>query len=167
MTTTSIQEQAERWGAEAKRLSDGGHDIAAFDLYRKAADALPGAPWLQLRTGEVARKLKRDDLALEYFRRSAAAFRKAGFDKRAIAPLRMAWSIARGNLPQHGEMFLETAHELSRLLSGLGLNADAESTLEETHDGLRRAGLGRLLRDSSPASRAQGSVFPTMRPQTA
>ena len=137
----SIQEQAERWGAEAKRLADDGRDLAAFDLYRKAADALPGAPWLQHRTAEVARKLKRDELAIEYFRRSAAAFKKAGFDKRAVAPLRMAWTIARGDLSQFGEHFVESAHDLSHLFGALGLAADAASTLEETEESLRRAGL--------------------------
>ena len=71
----SVQEQAERWGAEAKRLADAGQELAAFELYRKAADALPGAPWLLHRTAEVARRIKRVDLAIEYFRRSATAFR--------------------------------------------------------------------------------------------
>ncbi|MFZ5897154.1 MAG: hypothetical protein ACOY0T_39210 [Myxococcota bacterium] len=165
--SVSIQEQAERWGAEAKRLADAGRDAAAFDLYRKAADALPGAPWLQHRTAEVARKLKRDELAIEYFRRSAVAFRKASFEKRAVVPLRLAWSIARGDLAQYGEVFLETAHDLAHLLGALGLTADAESTLEETQDSLRRAGLSRLLHDTAPVSRAQNSMYPTLRPQSA
>jgi tetratricopeptide (TPR) repeat protein len=163
----SIQEQAERWGAEAKRLADSGRDLAAFDLYRKAADALPGAPWLQHRTAEVARKLKRDELAIDYFRRAGSAFRKAGFDKRAVAPLRLAWCLARNSLALHGEQFLETAHDLSHLLGALGLTADAESTLEETQDALRRAGLSSLLHDSVPASRTQNSLYPTMRPKSA
>jgi tetratricopeptide (TPR) repeat protein len=165
--TLSIQEQAERWGAEAKRLSDSGRELAALDLYRKAADALPGAPWLQHRTAEVARKLKRDELAIAYFRRSAAAFRKAGFDKRAVSPLRLAWTIARCDLAQFGETFLDTAQDLSQLLGALGLHADAESTLEETEDALRRAGLGRLLQDTLSAPRSTTSVYPTMRPQSA
>ena len=163
----SIQEQAERWGAEAKRLQDSGRDLAAFDLYRKASDALPGAPWLQHRTAELARKLKRDEHAIEYFCRAATAFRKAGFDKRAVAPLRLAWSIARSNLALFGENFLETSHDLSHLLGTLGLVADAESLVEETEEALRRAGLSRLLADSVPASRAQNSLYPTLRPQSA
>lgn len=161
----SIQEQAERWGAEAKRLSDAGRDLAAFDLYRKAADALPGAPWLQHRTAEVARKLKRDELAIGYFRRSATAFKKAGFDKRAVAPLRLAWTIARADLNQFGEDFVESAQDLCQLLGALGLAADATSLLEETEEALRRGGLTHLLNPSLPPSRTSPkSIFPTMRP---
>lgn len=143
----SVRTQAERWGAEAKRLADTGRDVAAFDLYRKAADSLPGAPWLQHRTAELARKLKRHDLALAYFRRSANGFLKAGFERRAVAPLRLAWAVARENLPGMNDAFAEIAHELSELLNRLALSADADAVREQTQDAIRHA----EVRSSTPA----------------
>jgi hypothetical protein len=157
-----VRTQAEQWGAEAKRLADAGREVAAFDLYRKAADALPGAPWLQHRTAELARKLKRNDLALAYFRRSAEGFRKAGFERRAVAPLRMAWTVARENLPAMNESFAEVAHELSTLLTRLALTADAEAVTEQTQDAVRHA----QLRASAPAPKRE-SWRPTLTPRPA
>jgi hypothetical protein len=164
----SVRTQAERWGAEAKRLADAGRDVAAFDLYRKAADALPGAPWLQHRTAELAHKLKRDELSLEYFRRSASGFVKAGFDRRAVAPLRMAWSVAREHLPAMTESFADVAHDLSELLSRLALTADAEVVREQTEDALRHA----RLRSAAPksdrsAGQKRDSWRPTLTPRPA
>ena len=164
----SVRAQAERWGAEAKRLADAGREVAAFDLYRKAADSLPGAPWLQHRTAELARKLKRDDLALAYFRRSASGFLKAGFERRAVAPLRLAWSVARDNLPAMTDAFSEVARELSELLSQLVLAADAEAVVEQTHDAIRHA----ALRSSAPSARQDSdskreSWRPTLTPRPA
>lgn len=163
----SPQAQAELWGAEAKRLADAGHDVAAFDLYRRAADTLPGAPWLQQRTAELARKLKRLDVAVGYFRRSASAFRKAGFDKRGIAPLRQAWSVARELLPRGDEVFLEVTSELVSLFSTLGLSTDAESLTDYTDDALRRAGIKRSLTPGgSPTAQndVRHSIRPTLSP---
>lgn len=164
----SVRTQAERWGAEAKRLADAGREVAAFDLYRKAADALPGAPWLQHRTAELAHKLKRDDLSLQYFRRSAAGFIKAGFDRRAVAPMRMAWTVARENLPAMTAAFSDVAHELSELLTRLALVADAEVVREQTDDALRHA----RVRSSAPApesssSQKRESWRPTLTPPPA
>lgn len=164
----SVRTQAERWGAEAKRLADAGRDVAAFDLYRKAADALPGAPWLQHRTAELAHKLKRDDLSIEYFRRSATGFIKAGFDRRAVAPLRMAWTVAREQLPAMTVAFSDVAHDLSDLLTRLALTADAEMLREQTDDALRNA----RLRSSVPlsersAAQKRDSWRPTLTPRPA
>ncbi|MFO7179779.1 MAG: hypothetical protein DIU78_013860 [Pseudomonadota bacterium] len=137
----SIQDQVERWGAEAKRLAEAGREVAALDLYRKAADALPGAPWLQQRTAELARKLRQYDVAILYFRRSAAAFIAAGFDKRAIAPLRAAWTIARDEMPSFAGVLVEVSTELSEVLESVGLHTDAHTIVECTEDALRQAGL--------------------------
>jgi hypothetical protein len=156
----SIRAQAEQWGSEAKRLADAGREVAAFDLYRKAADSLPGAPWLQHRTAELARKLKRDDLALVYFRRSADGFSKAGFERRAVAPLRLAWSVARENLPAMTEALKEVAHELSQLLTRLALSADAETVIEQTNDAIRHA----RLQSAAPAPKRE-SWRPTLTPR--
>jgi hypothetical protein len=164
---SSRQAQAEQWGAEAKRLADSGHDVAAFDLYRKAADALPGAPWLQHKTAEMARKLKRDDLAITYFLRSASGFRNAGFAKRAVAPLRLAWSIARSGLPGSGPAFQQIADELGELFDSLGLAADAESIVEQSNEALRRAGLAPLQARHEAERPSRTSWYPTLRPQQA
>ncbi len=137
----SIQDQVERWGAEAKRLAEAGREVAALDLYRKAADALPGAPWLQQRTAELARKLRQNDVAILYFRRSAAAFIGAGFDKRAVAPLRSAWTIARDGIPTFAGVLVEVSSELSEVLESVGLHTDAHTIVECTEDALRQAGL--------------------------
>lgn len=134
------QAQAERWGSEAKRLADSGREVAAFDLYRKAADILPLAPWLQLRTGELARKLKKPELAINYFVRSAQAFIQAGFAKRSVPPLRQAWSVAREQLPTAENAFVEVAHELVRVLKEQRFVADAEVVVEQTGEALRSCG---------------------------
>ncbi len=164
----SLRSQGERWGTEAKRLADAGRDLEAFDLYRKAADALPGAPWLQHRTAELARKLKRLDLASSYFRRSADGFVKAGFERRAVAPLRLAWSVSREQLPSMAAEFSEVAHQLSTLLARLGLPADAELINEQTADALRQS----QLRTSLAAARVsptpeRESWRPTLTPPPA
>jgi hypothetical protein len=149
---SALQAQVERWGAEAKRLADSGREVAALDLYRKAADALPGAPWLQHRTAELARKLKRNDLAIVYFMRSADGFVKASFPKRAVAPLRAAWSVAREGMPRTSDQFIQISHDLARLQAGLGLAADASVTLDYANDALRRAGFREAFDTSSPPS---------------
>ncbi len=163
----SVQGQAEAWAAEAKRLADAGRDLAALDLYRKAADLVPGAPWLQLRTAELAKKLNRADLAVSYFRRSANGFARAGFAKRCIAPLRQAWSVARQQLPRLHEDFCNTARELTEALTQLNLRADAESLVEQTNDALRKHGI-RVELDASGASGPSGpGLHPSWRPTIA
>ncbi len=137
----SVQIQAERWGAEAKRLADSGNVEGAFELYRRAAEALPGAPWLQHRTADLARKLRHDELAIHYFRRSSEAFVRAGFQRRGIAPLRLAWTLARSHLPRHFELFATIAESLTELQRGLNLLADAEVTIDQSAEALRRAGV--------------------------
>ena len=141
--TGSIQDQVERWGAEARRLAEAGKEAAALEIYERAADSLPGAPWLQHRTAELARKLRQNDVAIAYFRRAGSAFVAAGFPRRAIAPLTAAWTLARAGLPSTGRVLPEVARELSQLLEGLGLSMDASVTLEYTDDALRRAGISR------------------------
>lgn len=146
----SVQDQVERWGAEARRLAEAGREAAALEVYQRAADALPGAPWLQHRTAELARKLRQNDAAISYFRRAAAAFVGAGFPKRAVAPLTAAWTLSRAGLPSTGAVLPEVARELSVLLESLGLATDASVTLEYTEDALRRAGLPVSLTPVTP-----------------
>lgn len=151
-----LRTQAERWGAEAKRLADAGNDDAALELYRKAADLLPGAPWLQQRTAELARKLSQHDVALLYYRQSAEAFLKAGFAKRALPPLRSAWCVAREGLPASRAQLLELSKRLSELQKSLGFLADAEVTLDHTSDALRKCGVP-VENPSEPPQSGEGT----------
>lgn len=154
----SLQESVERWGAEARRLAESGREVSALDLYRKAADAMPGAPWLQLRTGELARKLRQNEQAIHYLIRAGDAFINAGFPKRAIAPLRSAWSVARQGVPRTLTLFLDVTHKLARLQKQLGFGADASVTFEYANDTLRRLNMDELSEadvltgESSPGS---------------
>jgi tetratricopeptide (TPR) repeat protein len=172
-----LEAQVERWTAEAKKLADGGNEAAALDLYRRAADELPGAPWLQHRTAELARKLKKHDAAITYFRRAATAFQIADFSKRAVAPLRTAWSLAIDGLPTTSRLLVELAVELMQLHKSLGFAADAAVTFERTNTALRTRGfseiaphvLESLPRESAAARNSAvpgspGSMPPSSRP---
>lgn len=139
-----VEAQVERWSAEAKKLADAGKESAALQLYRQAADELPGAPWLQHRTAELAKKLKQHDVAIIYFRRSAAAFQVAEFPKRAVAPLRTAWTLAIEALPTTSRALIEVALELVQLHRRLGFAADASVTVERTNAALRARGFSEL-----------------------
>lgn len=140
----AIEQQVERWTAEAKKLADAGRESDALELYRRAADELPGAPWLQHRTAELARKLKKLDVAVIYFRRAATAFQIADFAKRAIAPLRTAWSLAIDGLPSTSKLLVELALELMQLHRKLGFAADATVTFERTNAALRTRGFSEI-----------------------
>src|SRR5258708_9180389 len=100
-STDTIQARVEQLTDEAKKLSSQGKETAALETYRKAAELMPGAPWLQHRTAELARKLKQSDVAAHHYRRAGAAVLGAGFPKRALAPLRAAWALYVQALPTH------------------------------------------------------------------
>lgn len=169
-----LEAQVERWTAEAKKLADSGKEAAALDLYRRAADQLPGAPWLQHRTAELARKLKQHDAAITYFRRAATAFQIADFSKRAVAPLRTAWSLAIEGLPTTSKLLVELAVELMQLHRSLGFAADATVTFERTNSALRTRGFSEItaqVLESMPresatarASAPPNSTPPSSRP---
>jgi tetratricopeptide (TPR) repeat protein len=139
-----LEAQVERWTAEAKKHAEAGKEAAALDLYCRAADELPGAPWLQHRTAELARKLKKNDVAINYFRRAATAFQIADFSKRAVAPLRTAWSLAVDGLPTTSKLLVELATELIQLHRRLGFAADATVTFERTNAALRTRGFSEI-----------------------
>ncbi len=146
-----LDAQVERWTADARKLAESGKEAAALELYRRAADELPGAPWLQHRTAELARKLKQHDVAITYFRRAATAFQIADFAKRAVAPLRTAWSLAMDGLPGTSKLLVELAVELMQLHRGLGFAADATVTFERTNAALRNRGFSELPPQESTA----------------
>jgi tetratricopeptide (TPR) repeat protein len=140
----ALDEQIERWTAEAKKLVESGDEAGALELYRRAADELPGAPWLQHRTAELARKLRQPDVAINYLRRAATAFQIAEFSKRAVAPLRTAWTLAIEGLPATSKLLVELAGELIQLHRRLGFAADATVTFERTNNALRSRGFSEM-----------------------
>lgn len=155
----NLEAQVERWTAEAKKLMESGNESGALELYRKAADELPGAPWLQHRTAELAKKLKQADAAILYFRRAATAFQLAEFPKRAIAPLRTSWTLAVEGLPGTSKALVELSLELIQVQKRLGFAADATVTLERTNAALRSRGFS----DISPQALAQLEREPASR----
>ncbi len=168
-----LEAQVERWTTEAKKLSDAGDEEGALALYRKAADELPGAPWLQHRTAELARKLKKSEVAILYFRRAATAFQLADFAKRAVAPLRTAWTLAVEGLPGSSKALVDLSLELMQVHRRLGFAADAAVTLERTNAALRTRGFSEIsphaleAMDREPTARrlaARASEPPSSRP---
>lgn len=139
-----VEAQVERWTTEAKKLADAGQQTDALELYRRAADELSGAPWLQHRTAELARKLKQHELSIHYFRRAATAFQLADFAKRAIAPLRSAWSLSVEGLPATSKPLVDIAVELMQLHRRLGFAADAMVIYERTNAALRARGFSEI-----------------------
>jgi len=159
-----LEERVERWIAEAKKQHELGNAAAAIELYRNAADQLPGAPWLQHRTAELARKLEQNDVAILYFRRAATSFQLAQFTKRAIAPLRFAWTLAVEGLPQTSHSLVEVASELIQVNRKLGLSTDATVILERTNAALRGRGFSEMTSQMQP-ERAARSEKPSPAPK--
>jgi tetratricopeptide (TPR) repeat protein len=161
-----LEAQVERWTNEARKLAEAGKEAEALELYRRAADQLSGAPWLQNRTAELARKLKKGDVAIAYFRRAATAFQIADFPKRAVPPLRTAWSLSIEGLPGTSRLLVDVALELMQVHRRLGFAADATVTFERTNAALRARGFSEVpahvldsmqRRDSEIAPRASDS----------
>ena len=153
-----LDAQIERWTNEAKKLVENGKDAAGLELYQRAADELAGAPWLQHRTAELARKLKKHDIAIIYFRRAATAFQLADFPKRGVAPLRTAWSLAVEGLPATSKLLVELALELTQLHRRLGFTADATVTFERTNAALRARGFSEIPLHTFEAQRETPST---------
>jgi tetratricopeptide (TPR) repeat protein len=129
-TPTDKPSQIDALTAQAKKYADLGLEMQALALLRKAADLVPGAPWLQHRTAELARKLERHDVATQYYRRAGAAFIEAGFAKHAVLPLHSAWLLAYHELPIGVETFIEVSCDLVDVHEHLGSTAQAAQTIE-------------------------------------
>jgi hypothetical protein len=143
--SNTTQAQVEQLTNEAKKLSNAGKELHALETYRKAAALMPGAPWLQHRTAELARKLKRPDVAAQHYRRAGAAFIGAGFPKRALAPLRAAWSLHIAALPKNPSGLVSLTVELVELQRELGFPADAALSITNTNEALLAAGCAEQL----------------------
>jgi hypothetical protein len=135
-----IQAQVEQLTGEAKKLSSAGKESQALETYRKAAGLMPGAPWLQHRTAELARKLNQPEVAAQHYRRAGAAFIGAGFPKRALAPLRTAWTLRAAVLPSDANGFVGLTLDLAELQNELGFPADSALTITNANEALNLAG---------------------------
>ena len=138
--TDPVQLQVEALTATAKKLSGEGKEAQALEAYKTAAGLMLGAPWLQHRTAELARKLKQPEVAALHYRRAAAAFIRAGFPKRALAPLRTAWQVSLALLPGNASAFITISLELANVQRELGFAADAKLTLASSNLALETAG---------------------------
>jgi len=138
--TDSVQEQVETLIAVAKKLSAEGNEAQALETYKTASGLMLGAPWLQHRTAELARKLKQPEVATLHYRRAAAAFIRAGFPKRALSPLRTAWQLSLPLLPQAATPFVTLSLELANVQRELGFGAEAKTTLTNANLALEASG---------------------------
>jgi hypothetical protein len=136
----SVQLQVEALTAVAKKLTSEGNDLQALEAYKTASGLMLGAPWLQHRTAELARKLKQPEVAALHYRRAAAAFIRAGFPKRALSPLRTAWQVSIALLPGNASAFITIGLELANVQRELGFAADAKLTLTNTNVALEASG---------------------------
>jgi hypothetical protein len=126
--------------AVAKKLTGEGKDAQALEAYKTASGLMLGAPWLQHRTAELARKLKQPEVAALHYRRAAAAFIGAGFPKRALAPLRTAWQVSLPLLPSQASAFITISLEFANVQRELGFAADAKATLTNSNLALEASG---------------------------
>ena len=138
--TDSVQLQVETLTAVAKKLTGEGKDAQALEAYKTASGLMLGAPWLQHRTAELARKLKQPEVAVLHYRRAAAAFIRAGFPKRALAPLRTAWQMSLPLLPANAALFITVSLEFANVQRELGFAADAKVTLTNANVALDASG---------------------------
>ena len=136
----SVQLQVETLTAVAKKLMGEGKEAQALEAYKTASGLMLGAPWLQHRTAELARKLKQPEVAALHYRRAAVAFIRAGFPKRALSPLRAAWQVSIPLLPANASAFITIGLELANVQRELGFGADAKLTLTNTNLALEASG---------------------------
>jgi len=156
--TDTVQLQVEALTAVAKKLTSEGKEAQALEAYKTAAGLMLGAPWLQNRTAELARKLKQPDVAVLHYRRAAAAFIRAGFPKRAIAPLRTAWQVSILLLPGNAAEFVTVSSEFVNVQRELGFSSDAKLTVANSNQALETSGseerLAPLVSSKPPAASA-------------
>jgi hypothetical protein len=135
-----VQQQVETLIAVAKKLTGEGKEAQALETYKTASGLMLGAPWLQHRTAELARKLKQPEVATLHYRRAAAAFIRAGFPKRALSPLRTAWQLSIPLLPGSASPFITVSLELANVQKELGFALDAKLTLTNSNLALETSG---------------------------
>jgi hypothetical protein len=126
----SDRASGEKLKMEAQTLATAGKLTAALEAYGRAAEALPSDAWLHHAAGELARKLKQDELAAMYLRKAGAAFMATGFSRYALPSLRSSWLLFRTGLPANAAAYREVTHELAAVQRELGFETDAAMTEE-------------------------------------
>ncbi len=142
MTKTTERTQVEQLRAEARVHAAGGRLAVALELYCRATELAPSDPWIAHGAAEFARRLKRDDLALAYLRRAAAAFVAMGQTRYALPALRSCWLLSRARLPEGEPAFQEITEELAAVQRDLEFHTDASTTEALAADARRSHGLG-------------------------
>jgi hypothetical protein len=154
----SPQARVELLAAEAKKHSGAGNETAALEGYKQAASLMPGAPWLQHRTAELARKLKQLEVAAVHYQRAAAAFVAAGFRKRALSPLRNAWQATLSTLPEHRQLFIAVTLELAHAQRELGFGPEAALSIANANQALRASGCQERVRLAAEAEAPESGI---------
>jgi hypothetical protein len=126
----------EKMKTEAQALVSAGKLTAALELYGRAAELLSNDAWLHHAAGELAKKLKQEELAAMHFRRSGAAFMASGFSRYALPALRSSWLLLRNGLPATAGAYREVTHELAAVQRELGFLTDARMTEQLVSDAL-------------------------------
>jgi hypothetical protein len=150
--------------AEAKKHNATGNEALALECYKEAASLMLGAPWLQHRTAELARKLKQLDVAALHYRRAAAAFIAAGFPKRALSPLRNAWQASLSALPEHTEELIAVTLELAHAQRELGFGPEAALSIANANQALRASGSKERMPAAAEAGPPESGINPTGQP---
>jgi tetratricopeptide (TPR) repeat protein len=140
MTRASIIE-AEAWALEAKRLHARGEHGKALGLLRQSCDALPGRARVELDTAELARRLRKPDLAVLHYRRAATAYARTGQARHALTPLRTALQLEHTRLPTSAAEVTSICQELVDALVALGFAGDARQVLELSASAFAARGL--------------------------
>jgi hypothetical protein len=135
-----MQARVELLATEAKKHNATGNEAGALECYVEAASLMSGAPWLQHRTAELARKLKQLDVAAVHYRRAASAFVAAGFPKRALSPLRNAWQASQSSLPHSADAFIGISLELAHAQRELGFGPEAAQCVANANQALKASG---------------------------
>jgi hypothetical protein len=137
---------------QAQALVSAGKLTAALEAYGRAAETLSNDAWLHHAAGELAKKLKQNELAAVYFRRAGAAFMATGFNRYALPAFRNSWVLYRTGLPASSRAYREVTRELAAVQRELGFETDATVTEELASS---------ALEGSAPSDlRAQESVPP-------
>jgi hypothetical protein len=131
---------AERLKAEAQALVTAGKLTAALEVYGRAAEVSPSDAWLHHAAGELARKLRQEQLAAMYFRKAGAAFMATGFNRYALPALRNSWLLFRTGLPKTAHLYREVTCELAAVQRELGFETEAVMTEELGCDALEATG---------------------------
>jgi hypothetical protein len=154
----TVQAKVELLAAEAKKHNGAGDEAKALECYQRAAELMPGAPWLQHRTAELARKLKELEVAVLHYRRAAAAFIAAGFPKRALAPLRNAWQSSLSILPAQSSDFAALTLELAHVQRELGLVPEAIVSIANANQALRACGSSERVPNSPEVAAPESGI---------